>query len=104
MTIATYVTTSDVKSGPILLDETELIPTLTAESRKAALRLESIFSDISASVQAMIRTECELTIEIEGRVNIVAEGKGTILLFNVGASGTQSEAMKVVFKTKLQPK
>lgn len=87
----------------ITLDDYEIVPTMGESEDQIATRISDILRAISESVSGVICGESELTVELSGSVALKADGKVKWLFLNLGGGATQSNALKVVLKTRINP-
>ena len=100
---ALVVAAGSSESAKVHLDDRTLVPVLGDSEDTIAVKLEELVGAISESVRQTITSESELTLEIAGSISLSGQAGGKWLFFNVGASASKSDTVKVVLKTTITP-
>lgn len=107
MTLDVYLESTndkDRKENNICLNgEIELRSTL-GNDKNIAVKISDVFDSISSLISESISNEAELVIELTGSTSFRAEGGAKYMIINLGGSATKESLMKVILKTKINPK
>ena len=101
-TLVTFQSSSEVSK--IRFENHEILDVLGAREEAIAVQLKELLSSVTDEVREAIGSEGELSIEINGSVEMKASAGIQYLFFNVGAGASNTSTMKVTLKTKVAPK
>jgi hypothetical protein len=82
----------------------EPVPTLGSADGTSGVAIEEILEELTAAVEAKIKSDSVLTIELAGTTAIKAEGGVKWLVFNVGGETSSAQTLKVSLQTTIRPR
>lgn len=104
MTVKTVVTFQDLtETSKIKLEDRELLDVLGDREEAVAVQLGELLESVTESLRGALEHEGELTLEINGALDVKTAAGVKYLFFNAGADVTKHNTMKVTLKTKVMP-
>jgi hypothetical protein len=101
-TLVTFQASSEVSK--IRFEDYEILDVLGEREEAIAVQLKELLSSVTEAVREAIESEGELSVEINGALELKASAGIQYLFFNVGAGASKTNTMKVTLKTKVTPK
>jgi len=101
-TLVTFQSSSEVSK--IRFEDYEILDVLGEREEAIAVQLKELLSSVTEAVREAIESEGELSVEINGALELKASAGIQYLFFNVGAGASKTNTMKVTLKTKVTPK
>lgn len=101
-TLVTFQSSSEVSK--VRFGDLEILDVLGKREEAVAVQIKELLSSVTEAVREAIESEGELSVEINGALEMKASAGIQYLLFNVGASASKINTMKVTLKTKVAPK
>ena len=101
-TLVTFQSSSEVSK--IRFEDYEILDLLGEREEAVAVQLKELLSSVTEAVREAIESEGELSVEINGSLELKASAGIQYLFFNVGAGASKTNTMKVTLKTKVTPK
>ncbi len=99
-----YVVSSEPgRAQKIKLEDREILPTLGANETAVAIQLRELLQAVMENVTPELETECQITLEIAGAIDVRVEAGVKFMVLNVGAQQNKSASMKVVLSTTAKP-
>jgi hypothetical protein len=105
MSLQLRITFQSLSEGSaIQVGEHEMLPVLGEREEAISVQLQELLNSVTEAVHEAIQSEGELTLEINGALQVTARAGIQYLFFNVGADASKTNTMKVTLKTKVIPK
>ena len=101
-TLVTFQASSEVSK--IRFEDYEILDVLGEREEAIAVQLKELLNSVTEAVREAIESEGELSVEINGALELKASAGIQYLFFNVGAGASSTNTMKVTLKTKVTPK
>jgi hypothetical protein len=101
-TLVTFQSSSEVSK--IRFEDYEILDVLGEREEAIAVQLKELLSSVTEAVREAIESEGELSVEINGALELKASAGIQYLFFNVGGGASKTNTMKVTLKTKVTPK
>jgi len=101
-TLVTFQSSSEVSK--IRLGDREILDILGKREEAIAVQLKELLNSVTETIREAIESEGELSIELEGALELKAAAGVQYLFFNIGPSVGKTNTMKVAYKTKVAPK
>ena len=101
-TLVTFQASSEVSR--IRFEDYEILDVLGEREEAIAVQLKELLNSVTEAVREAIESEGELSVEINGSLELKASAGIQYLFFNIGAGASNTSTMKVILKTKVTPK
>lgn len=101
-TLVTFQPSSEVSK--VHFGDHEILDVLGTREEAIAIQLQELLSSVTQAVREAIESEGELSVEINGSLELKASAGIQYLFFNIGAGTSKTNTMKVTLKTKVTPK
>lgn len=104
MSIQTFVTFQEPSdTTKIHINDREILDTLGSREETIAVKLKELLTSVIGAVEESISSEGEISLEINGSLDMKASAGVKFVLFNIGAEASSNSTMKVAFKTTIKP-